>query len=322
MAAAQRAKLDLGFLDVIATTRPDAAVLCEGEPCWRQRIEMMASKERKILGKGNFGTVFAIVDSSGKVPVRYAVKRTPTKDDFSCNEFEMARLLRSKVNKVGIFNNVDCWFTQSYLYLVMKIANTSLLICIKIGKIPRDARWLILGQCLHGLDFLHKLDIIHCDLKPANILLSKQYGAQICDFATATKHPGKQFGTYRYMPPEQILDRSRPATKKVDTWAIGLITVEMLIGGHTQGADETSTTVDDLERDYQKEYNPVTCLNGINDDYVSTEVAKCCLHLDPQQRASVDFLVQEYFQNIPQSTQHAICELIDDTQCRAHGSSM
>ncbi len=317
MAAAEKPKIDLGFLDVMATTGEDAAVLIEGEPCWRQVIEMLASKQRKILGKGKSGIVLAIVDSSGNVPVRYAVKMTPTTDDFSCNEFKMASLLRSKVDKVGIFNNVDCWLTQNYLYLVMKIADTSLLTCIEIGEIPRDARWLILGQILHGLDFLHKLGFVHGDLKPANILLSKPDVAQICDFATATKHPVKHVGTYRYMAPEQILD-SRPATQKGDIWSIGLTTVEMVIGGHAKGPDGTSTTVDDVKRDYRKQYNPLTCLNGINDDDVSTKVANCCLHLDPQKRASVHVLVQEYFQKIPQSTQHAISELIDKT----HGSSM
>jgi serine/threonine protein kinase len=321
MAAAEKPKLDLGCLHVKATTGQYAAVLSEGKPCWRQSIEMEARKDRKILGKGKSGIVLQIVDSSGKVPVLYAVKMTPATDEFSCNEFEMANLLRSKEDKVGIFNNVDCWFTQNYLYLVMEIADTSLLTCIEIGEIPRDARWLILGQILHGLDFLHKSGFVHGDLKPANILLSKLYGAQISDFATANKNPEKQVGTKRYMPPEQILD-GRPATREGDIWCIGMTTVEMVIGGHAKGPDGTSTTVEDLERDYRKQYNPLTCLDGRNDDYVWTEVAKCCLHLDPQQRASVGFLVQEYFQKIPQSTQDAICQLIEKTQCPANGSSM
>lgn len=321
MTAAERPKLDLEFLGV--TTPLDAAVLGEGKPrwSWRESIEKKARQGCKILGKGKSGMVFEIEDSSRKVPVRYAVKMTPTTDQFSCNEFKMAKRLRSTGHTVGIFNNVDCWRTQKYVYLVMKSADTSLQTCIEIGEIPRDARWLILRQILHGLDFLHKLGFVHRDLKPANILLGKVCGAQICDFATATQHPVNHVGTYRYMPPEQILGH-HPSTMKGDIWSIGVTTVEMVIGGHAKGPDGTSTTVDDLEMDYRNEYSPLSCLNGINVDHVSTKVAECCLHRDPLQRASVGFLIEEYFQNIPQSTQLAICKLIVDSQSRAHGSSM
>ncbi|CAO0797355.1 unnamed protein product [Mucor circinelloides] len=103
----------------------------------------------------------------------------------------------------------------------------------------RDATFLI-QQLFAGLDYLHDRDIIHCDLKPQNILLSERYTNRprliIADFGHSTYKSSKpktwpeSWGTYEYHAPEMV--KLQEFSDKIDSWAAGMIFYEMLTGKH------------------------------------------------------------------------------------------
>ncbi|KAL7330027.1 hypothetical protein PS15p_205025 [Mucor circinelloides] len=103
----------------------------------------------------------------------------------------------------------------------------------------RDATFLI-QQLFAGLDYLHDRDIIHCDLKPQNILLSERYTNRprliIADFGHSTYKSSKpktwpeSWGTYEYHAPEMV--KLQEFSNKIDSWAAGMIFYEMLTGKH------------------------------------------------------------------------------------------
>ncbi|KAA8498045.1 Serine/threonine-protein kinase 17A [Porphyridium purpureum] len=116
-----------------------------------------------------------------------------------------------------------------------------------------DAR-KILRHCLEGLEYLHALGIVHCDVKPSNILCSAvepsshQFMCKLVDFGLSMSTPEMKVplptehsascaepnishfrGTPRYAAPEIIRDGGHP-TGKVDIWSCGVVLFLLLRG--------------------------------------------------------------------------------------------
>lgn len=95
----------------------------------------------------------------------------------------------------------------------------------------------IMRDTLNGLDYIHGLDIIHRDIKLANILLSANGRAIICDFGGAREMAddrvvgarGETSGTLAYMAPE-LLQNVPTLTAKVDIWGVGVVMFNLLVG--------------------------------------------------------------------------------------------
>ncbi|XP_059431249.1 G-type lectin S-receptor-like serine/threonine-protein kinase RLK1 [Corylus avellana] len=91
-------------------------------------------------------------------------------------------------------------------------------------------------EVARGLIFLHEecsSQIIHCDIKPQNILLDENYGARISDFGLAklllmnqSQTKTKLRGTKRYVAPEWF--RTSPVTVKVDVYSFGVVLLEII----------------------------------------------------------------------------------------------
>ena len=89
---------------------------------------------------------------------------------------------------------------------------------------------IVLGICL-GLEEIHKKNIIHRDVKPANIIIDDNYQIKIVDFGVSKKIENnniltKYVGTSYYMAPEII--KGEKYNHKVDIWAFGCIIYELL----------------------------------------------------------------------------------------------
>ncbi len=95
----------------------------------------------------------------------------------------------------------------------------------------------IMRQVLAGLDYLHANDVVHRDVKPANILLSARQGGQVklCDFGMARIGgnrdipAGAWIGTPAYISPEQREDAGR-ISDRADVYSAGVMAWRMLTG--------------------------------------------------------------------------------------------
>lgn len=103
-------------------------------------------------------------------------------------------------------------------------------------------------QILNGLAYLHSCDIIHRDIKGANILVDNKGGVKISDFGiskrveastvlgtrasggTGHMHRPSMQGSVYWMAPEVV--RREAHTEKADIWSLGCLVVEMFIGAH------------------------------------------------------------------------------------------
>src|SRR5262249_11270165 len=104
---------------------------------------------------------------------------------------------------------------------------------LTVGEAVRIAQGTLLG-----LAAAHAIGVIHRDVKPANVFLTRDGGVKVLDFGIAQTRPpeglpkitgrGLAIGTPRYMSPEQAAGEQADA--RSDVYAVGLLLYEMLAG--------------------------------------------------------------------------------------------
>jgi tRNA A-37 threonylcarbamoyl transferase component Bud32 len=95
----------------------------------------------------------------------------------------------------------------------------------------------IAGCVADALNYAHEQQIIHRDVKPANILLTDDGGVFLVDFGlvrllgqTGLSEAGEIMGTLAYMAPEQLISQGREIDHRVDIYALGSVVYEMFTG--------------------------------------------------------------------------------------------
>lgn len=120
-------------------------------------------------------------------------------------------------------------------------------------KLTNDAIWKYILDVSSGLNRLHTNDpqIIHQDIKPANVLIDNTKNYAITDFGISSKRGGthgiyfdeKNSGTLAYMAPERFQDEAEPIPQS-DIWAFGATLYEILTGKVPFGEEGGKTQID------------------------------------------------------------------------------
>ena len=193
----------------------------------------------KKLGEGGMGTVYLADDImlERKVAIK-VLNPLLTKDSHFTERFRQEAKVQASLvhpNIVSLFN----YFQEDENYcMVMEFADGETLknMISSKGPIPEQRAIWILTQMLEAVGFAHKRGIIHRDIKPGNILLTKDDSVKILDFGIAkilqdkgiTK-TGTKMGTIYYMSPEQI-KALKDIDHRTDIYSIGVTFYEMLSG--------------------------------------------------------------------------------------------
>jgi len=123
---------------------------------------------------------------------------------------------------------------EQYQYLVLEwIDGESLDKIIKRNKSPFTLHQIsdIFSQISSALSYLHVKGVIHCDIKPGNILVNKNQKVFLADFGVARYIRGNETGgTPPYMAPEQFTGKK--ISPKTDIYALGVTIYELLSGGN------------------------------------------------------------------------------------------
>lgn len=103
-----------------------------------------------------------------------------------------------------------------------------------VGNYNEQQAATIIHQILLAVNFLHKIGIMHRDLKPGNILMcthdADDLSLKLTDFGFSSFYDTQKdiLGTPLYMAPE--IFKKKRYTSKVDIWSIGIITYKLLVG--------------------------------------------------------------------------------------------
>ncbi|BFM38612.1 serine/threonine-protein kinase [Synechocystis sp. LKSZ1] len=189
------------------------------------------------IGQGQFGRVYCAVHrTTGKL---YALK------DLEHGVFPTNRFLRELSYLVTLRHPriVACYaleYHRTGRYLVMEYCAGGTLrdLLEQEGDIPLGHKLQLIQDILSALDHAHRKNIIHCDIKPENILLvptAEGWQAKITDFgiaqlAAVTGNPnfGKGYtGSPAYMAPERFYGKVSSVS---DLYAVGVLFYELLAG--------------------------------------------------------------------------------------------
>lgn len=139
-------------------------------------------------------------------------------------------------------------------------------------RIPEEFISKVALSVIQGLNFMReKLDLIHRDVKPSNILLNRQGFVKICDFGISgrlTNSVAKTMnaGCKPYMPPERIEGDTRDAYGvQADVWSLGITLVEIASGTHPYG--KWKTPFEQLKQVVQEPPPSVSREFGYSDDF-------------------------------------------------------
>lgn len=202
-----------------------------------QEINGYKTKSEWFLGKGSFGSVYK-AEKEGKF---YAIKIFQT--EILKNEYRkfLDREIKAlqkidhphvvKFHESGIFT--DKGF--EYFYIVMDLIEGNKL-STYIGSGNEKNIVSIIKSVITTLDFVHNQGVLHRDLKPDNIIVTKEGIPVLLDFGlsklidyTSIIQTGEHVGTFHYMSPEQISD-SKNIDPRSDYFSLGVILYQLLTG--------------------------------------------------------------------------------------------
>merc|ERR1711971_1103752 len=201
----------------------------------------------EVLGSGQFGIVNGGVHRiSGKnVAIKVIDKmRFPTKQEAALkNEVSILQSL----GHPGIVNLEKMFETPERIFVVMDKLKGDMLEMIlssEQGHLSERVTKFLVTQILVALKHLHSKNIVHCDLKPENVLLSSDSDfpqVQLCDFGFARIIGEKGFrksvvGPPAYLAPEVL--RNKGYNRSLDMWSSGVIIYVSLSGTFPFNEDE------------------------------------------------------------------------------------
>src|SRR5205085_5461440 len=104
-----------------------------------------------------------------------------------------------------------------------------------------------------AMDYAHRLDVLHLDLKPANVLIGHNGEPLIADFGLARRVDAggaggneEISGTPSYMAPEQAVQQSHPLSASTDIYGLGAILYEMLTARPPFRGDDVQKTLESV----------------------------------------------------------------------------
>jgi serine/threonine-protein kinase len=195
-----------------------------------------------ILGRGGMSVVYRAEHPRLASIVALKLLSPELAEDESFRErFVRESRTAASIAHPNIIPIYDAGDEDGVLYIAMRfVEGPDLKTLVRGGALPPERALHIGSQVAGALDAAHARDMIHRDVKPANVLLEEGAEAQdhayLADFGL-TKHVGSrsgitasgQFvGTIDYMAPEQI--EGRPVDARADIYALGCVLFECLAG--------------------------------------------------------------------------------------------
>ena len=187
------------------------------------------------LGKGNFGIVYKVLNKEDNK--YYAMKEISEFDESIINEINIL----SNINNHNVVKYYSSFEHNDKLYILMEYCeNGDLRKFIEEFKqnkqneelLNQKVLLLILLDICNGLKEIHNKNIIHRDLNPENIFISKDYKIKIGDFGISKQlnnynmYANTQNGKFLYMAPE-MLNKNPKYNNKIDIWELGCIIYEL-----------------------------------------------------------------------------------------------
>ncbi len=214
------------------------------QEAWAQRLAQEKSLQRsqppltipgyepeRLLGAGAYGEVwvFVQVNTGRRVAVKFYSHRGGLDWSFLAREVEKLAFFfsdRYVVQLIGVG-----WDADPPYYIMEYLPQGSLADRLSEGPIPPQEAAQLMREIAIGLVHAHNRGVLHCDLKPANVLLDHDRRPRLADFGQSrlSHEQSPALGTLFYMAPEQA-DLNAVPDARWDVYALGALAYCMLTG--------------------------------------------------------------------------------------------
>jgi formylglycine-generating enzyme required for sulfatase activity/tetratricopeptide (TPR) repeat protein/predicted Ser/Thr protein kinase len=209
-----------------------------------------------LLGSGGMGVVFRgrQLSLNRAVAIKLLFKNL-AKNKMFVQRFDREATVLATLNHANIVTVFDRGREGDNYFIVMEYVEGETLKerLSREGKLPEEQVLQIGEQVLAGLEYAHRRGVVHRDIKPGNIMTTREKIVKIADFGLArlAKTEGgldltqdyHRMGTLRYMAPEQ-LGSARNIDQRADIYGFGVCLYELLTGKLPLGVFKMPSEVD------------------------------------------------------------------------------
>lgn len=265
-----------------------------------------AYKRTEIIGQGKFGVVYKGYHKQTKKVVAIKVLELDTKYDEVVDVQQEIQFLADLKHAPNVTHYYGSFLNDTKLWIIMDYcAGGSVRTLLKAGVFEERYVGVIFREILMALLCVHKLGVIHRDIKAANILITNEGNVQLCDFGVAAQLTANALkrttmaGTPFWMAPEVIREGDQ-YNVKADIWSLGITIYEIVTGNPPycdKGSSWAMTMIAKL--------TPPR-LEGREYPLALKECIALCLDENPEERPSADDLLKcklvRLYKNSPTST--------------------
>ncbi|MFN8607063.1 MAG: serine/threonine-protein kinase [Vulcanimicrobiota bacterium] len=253
------------------------------------QFQLVGYQLLRPLGHGSFGVVYAALQERTGQEVAIKLLR-PEVVNWRYFKEELRQIVRLAEHP-GVVSLLDADLEHQTPYYVMPLLRASL--AGQTAQPDLVVEWL--EQMAEALAYMHGKGVLHCDLKPSNVLLDERGHTRLVDFGQARTlgDEASSFGTLGYMAPEQAAGEAQPDVRW-DVYGFGACAYKLLTGQYPRFSqdDRNSLSVTESASERLRLYRelissrelvPLTSLNRKIDAELS-HIVETCLELDPARR--------------------------------------
>lgn len=261
----------------------------------------------EFLSQGGMGKVFSAHDNTLDRKVAIKILSSSFEDDVALIRFQREAKTASKLNHPGIVQTLDFGITpKNFPYIIMDYVEGKSLdvILSEESKIPENLAVDIVGQVADAMAHAHSKEIIHRDLKTANIIVSnypEDPKVTVIDFGLAKQEGqvdsgsrltrvGSIIGTPLYMSPEQAAGNE--GDERSDVYSLGCVAFKMLTGSTPFEGSETITLIKRKTEEEAPEFSSFDNTLALSDDLQSV-IAKAIKRVPKDRQQSMKEFKEE-----------------------------
>eukprot|EP00760_Papus_ankaliazontas_P026895 PhM_4_TR3084/c1_g1_i6/m.53808/K17533/MAP3K19, YSK4; mitogen-activated protein kinase kinase kinase 19 len=259
-----------------------------------------------FLGMGDNGSLVALKVVAPSHRTRQSVRRDDgeivhkkVKDPFEKCLSEVNVL--SQLRHDNIVAYLGSALQKDNLVIIMEYVSGGSLFSLlqSFGRIPLNSLRHYLRETVHGLHYLHENEIVHCDVKPHNVLLMIDGMCKLTDFGTAGTLQREidadgtvMLGTPLYMAPEACYGTPTYAS---DIWSLGVMTAQLLTGAMPYTDDQLGNpfVLSRFLSRLKKDETMVPVFKS--DDEDAKDFIRLCVQRDPTKRPTTSMLLAHRF---------------------------
>lgn len=258
--------------------------------CVSTKLKMDDFRIISVIGRGYYGKVMLVQKKdNGALFAIKSIRKSRLNDD-NANSVLTEKNILMKIQHPFIVNLCFAFQTDTKVYLGLEYAPGGELFyhMDQCGTIPLDDAKLYIAEIILALSYLHSFGIIYRDLKPENVLFDEKGHIKLTDFGLSKNLSGSDStstfcGTCEYLAPEIVLQQ--PYNYKVDVWALGVLSFEMIFGQTPFGDENKVYLFDKIVA--EDPVFPFLC------EYKITNFILRCLTKDASKRPTFDELKED-----------------------------